>query len=109
MNKLASEIPNRIKQPAMCCVYCGKSYVKRPNLNKHMIICELLQRSKRAKRVEDDEPDIPSQQRLFQMLIELGEKYSMHTNMGYGTKAHFEGIRKHGITEWHRKSYKGVQ
>jgi ribonuclease HII len=39
---------------------------------------------------------------------ELGEKYSLNTNMGYGTKAHFEGIRKHGITEWHRKSYKGV-
>lgn len=37
---------------------------------------------------------------------ELGEKYSIHTNMGYGTKAHFEGIRVHGITEWHRKSYK---
>lgn len=39
---------------------------------------------------------------------ELGEKYSLNTNMGYGTKAHFEGIRTHGITEWHRKSYKGV-
>jgi ribonuclease HII len=39
---------------------------------------------------------------------ELKERYSMHTNMGYGTKAHFEGIRQHGITEWHRKSYKGV-
>jgi ribonuclease HII len=39
---------------------------------------------------------------------ELREKYSLHTNMGYGTKAHFEGIRAHGITEWHRKSYKGV-
>jgi ribonuclease HII len=40
---------------------------------------------------------------------DLKEKYSLHTNMGYGTKAHFEGIRHHGITEWHRKSFKGVQ
>ncbi len=39
---------------------------------------------------------------------ELGEKYSLNTNMGYGTKAHYEGIREYGITEWHRKSYKGV-
>jgi ribonuclease HII len=38
----------------------------------------------------------------------LKEHYSLHTNMGYGTKAHFEGIRNHGITEWHRKSFKGV-
>jgi hypothetical protein len=40
-----------------------------------MIICELLQRSKRAKPVEEDEPDIPSQRMLFQMLIELGDKH----------------------------------
>lgn len=40
---------------------------------------------------------------------DLKEKYSLHTNMGYGTKAHFDGIRQHGITEWHRKSFKGVQ
>jgi ribonuclease HII len=39
---------------------------------------------------------------------ELKEHYSLHTNMGYGTKAHFEGIHNHGITEWHRKSFKGV-
>jgi len=38
---------------------------------------------------------------------ELCEKYSLHTNMGYGTKAHFEGIRAHGITEGHRRSFKG--
>jgi hypothetical protein len=76
MNKLAIEIPNRIKQPAMCCVHCGKSYIKRVNLNKHVVICELLQRSKHTKPVEEDEPNIPSQHRLFQMLIELGEKYS---------------------------------
>ena len=40
---------------------------------------------------------------------DLKEKYSLHTNMGYGTKAHYDGIRQHGITEWHRKSYKGVE
>ena len=40
---------------------------------------------------------------------DLKDKYSLHTNMGYGTKAHYEGIHKHGITEWHRKSYKGVE
>ena len=39
---------------------------------------------------------------------ELKDKYSLHTNMGYGTKAHYEGIRQHGITDLHRKSYKGV-
>jgi ribonuclease HII len=25
--------------------------------------------------------------------------------MGYGTKAHLDGIVEHGITQWHRKTY----
>ena len=36
---------------------------------------------------------------------ELKEYYSIHTNKGYGTKKHMEGIQEHGITQWHRKSY----
>ena len=37
---------------------------------------------------------------------ELNEKYSLSTNMGYGTKAHIQGIAEHGLSEWHRRSYK---
>ena len=36
---------------------------------------------------------------------ELCERYKIQNNMGYGTKAHLEGILEHGITQWHRKSY----
>jgi ribonuclease HII len=36
---------------------------------------------------------------------ELSEKYGINTNMGYGTKAHMDGIKQYGITEWHRKSF----
>ena len=25
--------------------------------------------------------------------------------MGYGTKAHIDGILEHGITQWHRKTF----
>lgn len=35
----------------------------------------------------------------------LKEHYSIHTNKGYGTKKHMDGIAEHGITEWHRRSY----
>ncbi len=34
--------------------------------------------------------------------------YSLETNMGYGTKKHKEGIAKHGITKYHRKSFSPV-
>jgi len=36
---------------------------------------------------------------------ELDVKYNWRKNKGYGTKAHMEGIKEHGITEWHRKSF----
>ena len=36
---------------------------------------------------------------------ELHEKYDLRNNVGYGTKKHLEGIEKHGISQYHRKSY----
>ena len=36
---------------------------------------------------------------------ELGERYGMETNMGYGTAKHLAGIKEHGITQWHRKTF----
>jgi ribonuclease HII len=37
---------------------------------------------------------------------ELNEKYDLLNNMGYGTKKHLEGIKKFGLSEYHRKSFK---
>ena len=36
---------------------------------------------------------------------ELQEKYKIRSNKGYGTKFHMDGIKKYGITQWHRKTY----
>ena len=35
----------------------------------------------------------------------LDERYSLNKNKGYGTKAHMDGIKAHGISPWHRKTY----
>ena len=35
--------------------------------------------------------------------------YGFEKNAGYGTAAHIEGLRAHGITPEHRKSYKPIQ
>jgi ribonuclease HII len=37
---------------------------------------------------------------------ELNERYDLLNNMGYGTAKHIEGIRKYGLTKFHRKSFK---
>lgn len=35
-------------------------------------------------------------------------EYGFQRHVGYGTKEHFEALRKHGATPIHRKSFKGV-
>ena len=36
---------------------------------------------------------------------ELIEHYSIDSNKGYGAKVHMDGIKKYGITKWHRKTF----
>jgi ribonuclease HII len=36
---------------------------------------------------------------------ELIERYAINTNKGYGAKKHIDGIKEHGITIWHRRSF----
>ena len=35
----------------------------------------------------------------------LDECYDLSKNKGYGTAKHMAGIRQHGITQWHRKTF----
>jgi len=42
---------------------------------------------------------------LCQENPELIEHYGIDSNKGYGSKKHMEGIKKHGITKWHRKTF----
>lgn len=44
-------------------------------------------------------------EKLCKEYPDLMERYSIHKNVGYGTKAHLDGIREHGISQWHRKTY----
>jgi ribonuclease HII len=38
----------------------------------------------------------------------LDNKYSLSSNMGYPTVKHFDGLKKHGPSIYHRKSFRGV-
>jgi len=69
-----NNIPNKIKQPSQCCFHCGKTYKIRTNLEKHINLCELLHKSK--TRCEEDEDEIPSQKKMYKMMLELAQKYN---------------------------------
>jgi ribonuclease HII len=36
---------------------------------------------------------------------ELSDHYGIDSNKGYGAKRHLDGIKEHGITIWHRRSF----
>ena len=42
---------------------------------------------------------------LCKQYPKLDEYYNLSANKGYGTAKHMEGIKKYGITKWHRKSF----
>lgn len=75
MNKILDNNQNKAGQLGKCCNYCGKNYLKKTNLDKHIIICELLNSSKSKTTVEEDD-EIPSQRKMYQILLELGSKYN---------------------------------
>ena len=65
------------------CIFCKKSYKKKKDLEKHIVLCEFLnfkcKKNKTKLIIEEDEeedPVIPSQKILYQMLIELGIRYN---------------------------------
>ena len=65
--------------------------------NKYCAIAaaSILAKTERDKYIED----------LCEEYPELKERYSLDKNKGYGTKLHIEGIKKYGISKWHRRSY----
>jgi len=76
---------NKIKQSALCCIYCGKSYKTRLNLEKHLILCEITHKSKRQISAsngdtydDDDVDDSMSQnissKKLYQIVMQLALK-----------------------------------
>ena len=42
---------------------------------------------------------------LCEKYPELDEKYDLLNNMGYGTKNHIEGIKKYGLSRFHRRTF----
>jgi ribonuclease HII len=43
--------------------------------------------------------------KLCQEYPELSDHYGIDSNKGYGAKKHMDGIKEHGITIWHRRSF----
>ena len=65
------------------------------NLYAAIAAASILAKTERDKYIEDMCAQHP----------ELITKYDLLKNKGYGTKKHLDGIRDHGITPFHRRSF----
>jgi hypothetical protein len=90
-----------------CCIWCGKSYKTNVNLVKHTILCELIHKSskKRSNQSDaddtDDFNDLPSPKKMYQMLLELGYKYSqLEEKMDEVNKFVIKKKKKINVLEW---------
>lgn len=100
---LSIENPNLIKQPKQCCIYCGKSYKLRRNLDKHVVLCEIIDKTKRNKKlvIEPDNDELPSQRQMYNMIIELTLKYNkLEQKMEKMNKFVDKKIKKINIIDW---------
>lgn len=96
------------KQFSQCsCTWCGKGYKTKINLEKHTILCELIHKSskKRANTNSDDYHDIcddlPSPKKMYQMLLELGYKYSkLEEKLDEVNKFVIKKKKKINVLEW---------
>lgn len=98
---LLQTIPNKVTQSKQCCIYCGKSYKTRTNLEKHLLLCELIYKRKNTSLSLEDEHDIPSQKKIYQLLLELGQKYNrLEEKVEEINKYVIKKKKKINIIEW---------
>ena len=99
------DIPNKIKQSAQCCIYCGRSFKNRVNLDKHTNLCELVYKTTKNRKpfiIEDEETlDIPSQKKIYKMLLLLGQKYvKLEEKVNEMNKFIVKKKKKINVLEW---------
>jgi uncharacterized protein YeeX (DUF496 family) len=87
-----------------CCIWCGKDYKTKINLEKHVILCELIHKSNSKKKsvsCDDISEDLPSPKKMYQMLLELGYKYSkLEEKMEQVNKFVVKNKKKINVIEW---------
>ncbi len=73
-----------------------ESIVKGDSLYYSIAAASIIAKEHHDKHIHD----------LIKLDPTLDDKYSLSSNMGYPTAKHFDGIKKYGISEYHRKSFK---
>jgi hypothetical protein len=84
------------------CHCCGKTYTRKSSHTKHVILCEVLYKTKREKKCEEEEStDIPNTRQLYNIIQELAIKYqAMEQKMNDMQKWVETKKRKLNVIQW---------
>ena len=84
------------------CRYCGKNYIQKVNLEKHSVFCEFINKSKRNQgRPYSEEEEVPSQRIMYEILLDLGHKFSkMEEKVDELHKWVIKKKKKINVIEW---------
>jgi hypothetical protein len=106
MNNIVNN-PNLIKQPKECCIYCGKSYKLKANLNKHVILCEVIEQTRKKKynnidaETSEVNDELPSQRQMYNIIIQLTLKCNkLEEKVEKMSRFVDKKIKKINIIEW---------
>jgi hypothetical protein len=92
------------------CVYCGKGYKSKTNLDKHYVLCEITHRivtNKKQTEREEVEDELPSPKQLYKIILDLTIKYNeLQEKVDIVTKYVDVKKKKINIIEWLNTSMK---
>ena len=78
--------------------YNVESIIKGDNLYYSIAAASIIAKEHHDMHIKD----------LIKIDPSLDVKYNLSSNMGYPTKKHMDGIKQHGSSIYHRKSFNGV-
>jgi hypothetical protein len=90
------------------CYCCGKPYKKKETLDKHVVLCEIIDKAKKKKSsIVENEEIIPSQKQMYTILVELTLKYNkLEEKMEEAQMWIDKAKKKMNIIEWLNKNVK---
>lgn len=90
------------------CYCCGKTYKKRETLDRHTVLCEIIDKAKKKKQPTiENEEQIPSQKQMYNILVELTLKYrTLEEKMEEAQQWIDKAKRKINVEEWLNKNVK---
>ena len=102
MDIIQNKYTIKIKIQKQCCQYCGKEYTRKTSYSRHVILCELLNQTKREKKcIEEETTDIPTIKQLYNIIQELGLKcQNMEIKMNEMQKWVDNKKKKLNVIQW---------